>query len=166
MARKTGIFAGILAFILAFIQQIPIYPEEDISMVFYIFKNDNIEHYIWGYLIGGSEAKTLITAPFPENVIAIFLWLFVFFIGLSSIMASTTKATYKYSAKLYRLNLLLSLFLLGIYTTLVITIHLESLNEIFVSIFTSLGLGYYVILLCLILNGLALRSLNKEYLDQ
>ncbi|MGV9173928.1 MAG: hypothetical protein ACOC44_17220 [Promethearchaeia archaeon] len=165
MARKTGIFAGILALIVAFIQKIPIYPEENISLIFYIFMDENIEHYIWGYLINGNKAFTLIRGGFPENLVAIMMWVFAFFIGLSSIMASTTKATYKYSAKLYRLNLLLLLFLVGIYTTVLITIHLGNLEEILISVLSSLGPGYYSLVLCIILNALAIRSLNKTFLE-
>ena len=166
MTRKTGIIAGIIAFMLVFIQKIPIYPPENISLVFYLFSNGNIEYYLWGYLIDGNQAKTSITASFPENLITIMLWLFIFFAGLSSIMASPTKATYKYSVKLYKINILLFLFLLGIYTTIGITINLVNLDEIIIAIFSTFGLGYYLILVCLILNVFALHALNKSYLEE
>jgi hypothetical protein len=81
-------------------------------------------------------------------------------------MASTTKATYKYSVKLYKINILFFLLLLGIYTTIGITINLTNLNEIISATFTTFGLGYYLLLVCLILNAFALRALNKSYLEE
>ena len=58
MVIKTGVFAGIIALILAFIAEIPIYLPNDLVLSFKIFSFDNTDFYFWEeveFLCGGQD---------------------------------------------------------------------------------------------------------------
>jgi len=161
MARKTGIFAGIMAFILAFIHEIPIFPPGNFLLNFHIFTLDNVYYYYWGYVINGTTGYSSIALLPIENLFALLIWLMIFLIGLISIMASTTKARFSNSIKLYKISILLILLLLSIFGIIIIFSILE---ELLVDIFVFLnvfGLGYYMLIIILILNIIALKKLKK-----
>ena len=107
MARKSGIFGGIIALLLTFLQNIPIYPPMDLEIVFYLFTLNGFEYYFWGYLEGENLTVSFLTQSFPEKLISFCVWGSIFFIGISSIMASTTKANKSNSVKLYGINILI-----------------------------------------------------------
>jgi len=73
MALKSGIFAGILAFINAFIAEIPIYPPENWFINFKLFALNKTNFYYWGYTTNGHGIFTPLLGAIPECYI-----LFVF----------------------------------------------------------------------------------------
>jgi hypothetical protein len=158
VARKTGILGGILALLIAFIAKIPIYPPTNIEINFLIFVNNNTAYYIWGYVSNDLLTFSPLIAQFPENLIGIFIWGLIVFVGVSSIMASGRKAKSENSLKLYWLNILCSIFVLLLYTIIILLTILGNLLHFF---YTA-GLGYYLILLILILNIIALHYLKKS----
>lgn len=157
MARKTGIIAGILALILAFISEIPIFPPENLFIDLYIFLIDNVRHYYWGYVFK-NKGYTLIKLPSPENLVALSIWILILLIGINSIMASTTKANILKSAKLYKVNIILSLAFLFIFGFIAVLIIYPDIMEILYI----LGYGYYLTVLILILNIIALKKITKK----
>lgn len=159
MALKSGIFAGILALILAFISKIPIFPPENWAMDFKIFSLNNIDFYFWGYLIDGEAAFTATIGAIPESLISISVWLMIFLIGLNSIMASTSKAKLNNSRKLFNINILLSMLILIVFGTIIIFLITEEIT----SFFNIIGFGYYFTIIILILNIIALKNLKKEF---
>jgi len=161
MARKTGVLAGILALLIAFITKIPIYPPLDLEINFMMMVNSNTEYYIWGYVVNEIISSSAINLQFPENIIGILLWSLVIFIGISSIMASTRKAKFKNSLTLYSLNILFCIFIISIYSIIII---LTTWNAI-IQFFYAAGLGYYLLIIILILNIIALKFLKKSNLE-
>lgn len=157
MALKSGIFAGIIAYIIAFVAEIPIYPPENWVINFKLFSLNNTVFYYWGYTIKGQGVFTSLLGSFPESLISVFVWLFVFIIGLNSIMASTSKANVNNSLKLFRLNILLLILLLSIFGWIIVILILED----FRSFFDIIGLGYYLTISVLILNIIALKKAKK-----
>ena len=158
MVIKTGIFGGITALILAFIAEIPIYPPNDLVLSFKIFSFDDTDFYFWGYLINNAAAFTSTLGFIPESLISVSIWLIIFLIGLNSIFASTKKAKFDNSLKLFKINILLSVLFLTIYGIIIFFLIIADIN----SIFNVIGFGYYFIILVLILNVLALRTLKKK----
>jgi len=158
MTIKSGIFAGILALIVAFMSEIPIYPPENWVISFRILAFDNIEIFFWGYLIDGIIPVTTVWGYIPEALISVCLWLIIFFIGLSSILASTTKAKVNNSLKLFKINILLLSIILIVFGIIIFFLLLEDI----VSFFNVIGFGYYFIIVILILNIIALKNLKKE----
>jgi len=151
MARKSGIFGGIIGFVLAFIAKIPIYQNIVISLNIYKFKTT--EFYIWGIPSNGEGFSMN-----SENLITLTFWLFLFFISLSSIFASPKKSIRDNSLKLYNLNILFSAIILIIYAIQIIVTNLSNLGVIFMNI----GAGYYTLGIILILNLMAKSTLKKE----
>lgn len=160
MVRKTGILAGIIALILAFISKIPIYPPGNIELNFFIFVNENTEYFIWGYVSNGLSSFSPINSQFPENLAGIFFWCLTLFIGLSSISASGTKANFENSLTLYRINVLSCIFILIIYTIIILLITWANI----INFFYTAGVGYYLLLVILSLNFIALHFLKKSNL--
>ncbi|NVM34659.1 MAG: hypothetical protein HWN81_03625 [Candidatus Lokiarchaeota archaeon] len=158
MAIKSGIIAGIIALILTFIAEIPIYPPEDLILRFKIFASENIDFYFWGYIIDGGVIITTLIGSIPESFISLCLWFIIFFIGVSSIMASTRKAKLNNSLKLFKINILLSSIILIIYGLIIFFIILVNIA----SFLNVVGFGYYFTIIILILNIIALKKLNKE----
>jgi hypothetical protein len=158
MARKTGILGGILALLIAFIANIPIYPPANIEINFLIFTNNNTAYYIWGYVSNNLLSFSPLTAQFPENLIGIFIWGLMVFLGLSSIMASVKKANFENSMKLYWLNILCSIFVSVVYTIIIILTIWENL----ILFFYTAGIGYYLLIIILGLNIIALHYLKKS----
>jgi len=161
MARKTGIIAGIIALMLAFIYKFPLFPPEGLELYFTIFTHQGVEYYFWGYINRAGQASSSIILQSPENLVALAVWLIIFTIGLISIMASTTKAKITNSLKLYRINLVFIILLLFIYAWNILILNLNNFPSIFYPIFEILGLGYYLLIVILILNILALKKLKK-----
>ena len=158
MAIKSGIFAGILALVLAFIAEIPIYPPENLIMSFKIFASENIDFYFWGYILNGGTIVTTLIGLIPESFISLCIWLMIFFIGISSIMASTMKAKFNNSLKLFKINILLSSLILIIFGIIIFFLVLVNIA----SFLNVVGFGYYFTIIILILNIFALKSLKKS----
>ncbi|MHA1149044.1 MAG: hypothetical protein ACTSR8_12470 [Promethearchaeota archaeon] len=157
MARKSGIIAGIFALLLTFLSQVPIYPPEELYLDLTLFSIDNIYYYYWGYT-SGNKGTTLIKSPFPENLVALAIWLLILIIGILSIMGSTTKSNILKSSKIYKLNILLLVLLLFIYGFIVVVLIYPKFELIIIT----LNYGYYLTLLILILNIVALKSLRNK----
>ncbi len=155
MSRKSGIFGGIIALLLALMYELPLYPPMNISLNFKLFTYENMNFFFWGVLNNHKEASTFVTSKPPENFIAIMLWATIFIIGVSSIMASTTRAKVVNSIKLYQINIVLLAMLLFIYGTTVLFLYSKNLAIIFTEVF---GIGYYLLFLVLILNIIALKK--------
>lgn len=158
MARKTGIFGGFIALLLAFVYEIPLYPPENWALNLRIFRLDNIDYYFWGYVYR-NQAHTSITARPWENLVALSLWIIILLIGLILIMASTTKAKPTNSLKLCKVSIVLVILLLFIYTSIIVLTGLSTIGQLFLNV---LGLGYYLMILILILNIIALKKISKE----
>jgi len=156
VARKTGIVAGILALILTFFQEIPIYPPNDWVLNLRLLVFDNLNIYIWGYL-SNNQALSPILLGSPENLVALALWLILLLIGVSSVFASTTKAKIGNSLKLYKINIVLTGLLLVIFGTSIILLVLANLSIILEII----GYGYYILIIVLILNIIALKKITS-----
>jgi len=162
MARKTGILAGIIALIIAFISKIPIYPPASIELNFFILLANNFEYYIWGYVVNGISAFSSITSQFPENLIGILFWFLTLIIGINSITASVKKAKFENSVKLYKLNMIFSLFILAVYTMIIFLM----IGFNFIWFFYVAGIGYYLFIVILILNIIAFRYLKKNNIEE
>jgi len=151
MARKSGIFGGIIGFVLAFVAKIPIYQNIVISLNIYKFKTT--EFYVWGIPSNGEGFSIN-----SENLVTLTFWLFLFFISLSSIFASPKKSIRNNSLKLYNLNILFLSIMLIVYAIQILVTNLSNLGVIFMNI----GAGYYAIGIILILNLMAKSTLKKE----
>ncbi|MFX0058103.1 MAG: hypothetical protein ACFE8J_07360 [Candidatus Heimdallarchaeota archaeon] len=158
MARKLGIIGGLIAFILAVFSEIPIYPPERWVIDFKIFTLNDTEIYFWGYLINENISFSSIILQFPENILALTIWITIILIGLILIMASTKKANPANSKLLFKINNLLLIYLL---TTFGVIILIQLLYD-FTRIFSVIGLGFYLTLILLILNLFTLNSLKKD----
>jgi len=156
MVKKSGIIAGIISLVLAIISKIPIFPPENWELDFNIFSINNVKIYFWGYSVNNNGFSLVNLHP-PENIIAVILFLIIILIGLNSIMASFTKSNIIHSLKLYRVNIILIIFLLVIFGINIIILSLPN----FVTFFSVVGLGYYLTILILILNFITIKSLKK-----
>lgn len=161
MARISGYIAGVLTLLVAFIYKIPIFPEENFFIDLKIFTIYNVDYYIWGYFSSNISFFSPITQRFPENIIALSIWIIIFLIGLISIMASTKDAKYGHSLKLYRINLILIILILSIYGIIALLLHSGNFFRLFYPFLEVLGLGYYLLILSFILNIIALKKLKK-----
>lgn len=158
MTLKSGISAGIIAFIITFIAEIPIYPPENWVISFELFSLNKTNFYYWGYKTNEQRVFTPFLGSFPESLIYVCIWSFIFIIGLNSIMASTSKANLSNSLKLFKLNILLLLLILSIFSWIEIILILEDLG----SFFDIIGLGYYLTIIVLILNIIAVKKVKKD----
>ena len=162
MANKKGIVAGILALMAAFIVEIPIYPDWYLTLNFRILNTETIEHYFWGHIIkSNGSVHSAIFAPFPENLVGILVWMMVIFVGLFGLSASTMKSKPGTANKLYRLNMLMLIVLLFLYTSLAVFIQSFSAFDI-VKLLLTLDMGWYVMWTILSLNIAANKGLKKE----
>ncbi|MFX0001269.1 MAG: hypothetical protein ACFE9Q_12035 [Candidatus Hodarchaeota archaeon] len=155
---KIGIIAGIFALLLAFIAKIPIYPPENLVLSFNIFTIDNLEYFFWGYLVNGTTAYTAVGGSISEVIISTSIWLMIFYIGLSSIFASTNKAKLHNSIKLFKINILLLSIILLIFGIIIFFILLVD----FALFLYVIGFGYYFIIIILILNVTSLKILKQD----
>ncbi|TXT61837.1 MAG: membrane protein of unknown function [Promethearchaeota archaeon] len=157
MTIKSSFIGGIISLLLAFIAQIPILPQNNLYLYFEIFTLNDVRFYYWGYL---TEAGgfTPILAPFPENIMGFFIWMGILYIGISSIMASTSKANIYNSLILFKINLIL---LTGITSILSLILILVLFQNILL-IFTTAGLGYWLLWIILISNVLGYRTTKKK----
>ena len=158
MAIKSGITAGVFALLLAFIAVIPIYPPNNWVLSFKIFSFENTDFYFWGYVINGSQAVTTTLGFLPESLISVSLWLIILLIGVSSIMASTKKAKFNNSLKLFKINILMSVLFLTLFSLIIFFVALNDLSLIL----NVIGFGYYFIIVIFILNILALKTLKNS----
>lgn len=156
MVKISGIIAGVISVILAIISKIPIFPPENWELDFKIFSVDNVKIYFWGYTVNDNGFSSVNLQP-PENIIAVILFLIIILIGLNSIMASFTKSNVNHSLKLYRVNIILTIFILVIFGINIIILSIPN----FVNFFSIIGLGYYLTILILILNFITIKSLKK-----
>ena len=156
MARKSGIFGGIIGFILALVAEIPLIPAQGITLSFNFYEYNTSQFYIWGVLIDG-EVFGITSLVYPENLITLFMWLVLVYVSLSSIFASFKKANIMNSLKFYNLNIAFISILLILFAIQIILSNLSNLAMIFIKI----GLGYYLLLLILVLNSIAKSSLKK-----
>ena len=164
MARKLEIFAGILTFFITFIYKFTI-PFINYTISITIFTFNEVDYCFWGQKATGNEAITSITLQPPENIVALVIFLIIILIGLISIMASTNKSIVKNSLKLYRINILLIILILFIYGWNIVLVNLDNLIGVFIPFLSVLGLGYYILILILILNILAFKKLKKSLID-
>jgi len=74
-------------------------------------------------------------------------------------MASTSKANLNNSLKLFKLNILLLILILIIFSWMGVTLILEDLD----SLFDIIGLGYYLTISILILNIIAVKKVKNLY---
>lgn len=160
MTRKTGTLGGIIAFILAFIAEIPIIPEANLVLNLRVLVINQVEIYFWGFINMNQTVSSGIIAGAPESYVAIGIWMIILLVGMNSVMASTTKAVNAHSKKLYNVNILFLSFLLILFGSLAILANLSDLiNTLF-----SFGLGFYLTILILILNILAKKKLEASEL--
>ncbi len=160
MARKSGIFAGIIMLIITFIYKIPSFFFEKLEIHFTLITHDNIDYCLWGYASTNSGFTSIIIS-YPESYVALLIFLIALFIGLISIMASTTKAKILHSLILYRLNIILITLLLILYGLIAVFLNLNNILAVLIPNFEILGLGYYLLLMVLILNIIAMKKLKK-----
>ena len=160
MIIKKGIIAGIIALMVAFIAEIPIFPPNNLVLNLKIFSFESTDFYIWGYITYSGSAFTSTIGFIPESLISITVWLMLIMIGLNSIMASTKKAKFNNSLKLFKINILISVLFLTIYSLVIFFLVFDN----FTIILNVIGFGYYFIILILILNILALKRLKKKNL--
>jgi hypothetical protein len=158
MVIKSGVFAGIFALILAFIAEIPIYPPNDLIISLKIFSFNDTDFYYWGYILNNGMAFTSTLGFVPESLISVSIWLILILIGLNSIFASTKKALINNSLKLFKINILLTVLFLTVFGIIIFFLILTDIS----SGLNVIGVGYYFIILILILNILALRTLKKK----
>ena len=74
-SRFFGILSGIISLFLAFLSKLTIPLTADLEINFNLFSLNDVEFYYWGYLLNENTASTSILNPFPENLIAIFIWI-------------------------------------------------------------------------------------------
>lgn len=158
MGKISGIVAGVIALILALLYQIPIYPPNYWALDFKIFSSENTYFYFWGYVIDGKIASTSLIGQIPESLTSILIWLMIFFVGLSSILASSKKSKKVNSLRIFRINILFLTLILSIFGMIIIVLLIEDLSLIL----NIIGLGYYLIILILVLNIVSLKQLKKE----
>ena len=164
MARKSGIFAGIIMLIITFIYKIPTFFIPNVDIHFTMFTYDYIDYCLWGYGSFNSGYSSIILS-YPESYATILIFLIAVFIGVISIMASTSKANILHSLVLYRLNIILIVLLLMIYGILAIFLNLNDIISVLIPNFGVLGLGYYLLILVLILNIIAMKKLKNLIQD-
>ncbi|MGV9141441.1 MAG: hypothetical protein ACOC1X_00725 [Promethearchaeota archaeon] len=157
MTIKSSFFGGIIALLLAFIAQIPILPQNNIILSFELFTLNNARFYFWGYLTQ-NEAFTPILAQFPENFIGIFIWISIFYVGISSMMGSTSRADNYNSMILFKINIILLVGIISIFGIILIFVLFQNI----LSIFITAGLGFWVLFLILISDILGLKSVKKK----
>ncbi|MHA1294409.1 MAG: hypothetical protein ACTSQJ_17335 [Promethearchaeota archaeon] len=158
MTRRLGILAGIIALLLAFIFEIPIFPPQNIVLNFNIITIDNVYYFYWGYVINGTQAFTSITLKSPENLVPLSLWLIIIIIGINSIIASTNNTNIVTSLKLYKTNIIFTIMLLTIFGIIAASVCYQNIF----SLIYLLGLGYYLTLFILFCNIISLKSLKIE----
>jgi hypothetical protein len=129
-----------------------------LSLSFNIFAIDNLEFFSWGYLVNGSIPYTAIGGSLLEVIISSCVWIIVFYIGISSIFASTSKANIQNSIKLFQINILLLSILLFVFGIIIFLILLENFT-LFLNV---IGFGYYFIIMILMLDLTALKILKQE----
>lgn len=161
MAKIAGIVGGIISLILAFIYEIPLSVELNLALNFKIYSMQGTDFYFWGF-ISGTRSFTHITRDFPENIPAFLIWVTIFSIGVSMIMASTKNAIPENSLRLYLMTIFLIIVILIFYG---IGICISIVQE-FKPISDTIGLGYYLTFGILILDIIAYKMLkNKSMID-
>lgn len=160
--NKIGFCSGILSIIISFLQSIPlgIYFDSGISSYTSIslsmFSNNNVDFFIWGTI----DQLTLVVQSWLEVNLITFCMLNLFMIitGIITIVGSTME---RMSGKaIMSLNSLLILIVI-IYISIFIplnSIELIGITIDFMGLFTSLGNGYYILIINVILALVAIRS--------
>ena len=158
MVNKLGFVAGILSLIVLLISEIPIFPPQNIVLKFYIYSYDEIAFYLWGYVLNNSEAYSFLSSSFPESLISLLTWLIFCFLTISNILASTKNSNLSNSIKIYSLNLILIIIVLVIYTLQFVFLYLTA----FGLLLSNIGIGYYLMVIILILEIIAKKNLKKK----
>ncbi|MCK4238137.1 MAG: hypothetical protein KAX33_03380, partial [Candidatus Lokiarchaeota archaeon] len=121
-----------------------------------MFSNNNVDFFIWGTI----DQSTLVVQSWLEvNLISFFMLnLFMIITGIITIVGSTIE---RMSGKaIMSLNSLLILIVI-IYISIFIplnSIELIGITIDFMGLFTSLGNGYYILIINIILALVAIRS--------
>jgi len=157
MVNKSGFIAGILSLIILVVAEIPIYPPKFV-IKFSIFSYNEISFYVWGYVLASFESYSFLSLSFPENIISLLLWLILCFLTITCIFASIKKSNLSNSIKLYSLNEVLVSILLVIYALQFIFVYITELELLFLNI----GVGYYLMVIILILDVMAKKNLKKK----
>jgi len=158
ITKKLGMIGGLIAFFLAFFSEIPVYIPEGWVIDFKIFTLSDTEFYFWGYLINQNKSYSSLLLQFPENIFALTIWVSITLIGLILIMASTKRAKFSNSKLLFKISILLIMYLITLFSIIILIQLIIDITKIFVV----LGLGFYLTLGILIINIFTLRSLKKE----
>ncbi len=159
--NKLGFCSGILSIILAFLQSIPvgIYFSSGISsftaIPLNLFSSGTNDFYIWGTI---DQTSLAVQWWVQINLISfILLYIFIIFTGITTIIGSTME---KSSGKaLMTLNTLL-LIITIIYISVFIPLNsLELIGDSldFTGMFSSLGNGYYLLIINFILALISVR---------
>ena len=156
MVNKSGFIAGILGLFVLVISEIPIYPP--LVLKFYIYSYNEISFYVWGYVLNSTEAYSFLSVPFPENLISLLSWLILCYLTITCILASTKSSNLSSSIKIYSLNVILIIILLILYAIQFVFVFITE----FIGLFLNIGVGYYLMVIILILNLVAKKSLKKK----
>jgi len=158
MTRKLGIIGGLIAFALAIISEISINPAEDWVIDFKIFTLADTEVYFWGYILNENIGFSSMLLQFPENILALTIWISIILIGLILIMASTSKVKTLNSKLLYKISILLLCYLFILFGIIILIQIITDITQVFYII----DLGFYLTIIVLILNIITLKLVKKE----
>lgn len=159
--NKMGFCSGILSIILAFLQSIPlgIYFSSGISsftaIPLNLFSSSTADFYIWGTV---DQTSLAVQWWLQINLISfIMLYVFIIFTGIATIIGSTMiKASGKAIMTLNSLLLIITIIYISIF------IPFNSFELIgdsldFMEMFSSLGNGYYLLVINFILALISMR---------
>ena len=158
MARITGIAGGIMGFILLMIADIPLSPDRSVILPLSIYSYNTTRYYLWGFIVNNNEVFSFSSLNFPENLLTLTFCLIIIYISIVSIIASLKQTNPNNSIKLYNLNIFLSFILLLLYTIQILMANLSNL----ILLLSKIGIGYYLLVLVLVLNSMAKGALKKE----
>ena len=161
LMNKLGFCSGLLSIIICFFQSIPlgIYFDSGVSsyasISLNLFSSNNFDFFLWGKI----DQSTLVGHSWLEaNLISFFmLYIFTLIAGIITIIGSTIE---KISGKaIISLNSLLLLIVI-IYISIFIPLNSIELIDTavdFMELFTSLGSGYFLLIIDFILALFSIR---------
>lgn len=160
--NKIGFCSGILSIIISFLQSIPlgIYFESGISsyasISLTLFSNNNVDFFIWGTI----DQSTLVVQSWLESNLISFFMLNVFMIitGIITIVGSTIeRMSGKAIMSLSSLLILIVIIYISIFIPLN-SIELIGFSIDIIGLFTSLGNGYYILIINFMLALVSIRT--------
>lgn len=170
VAKKIGVLSGVILFILNFFAVIPLgihfngglssYAEIPLYLVNY----NDVSAYVWGIIdIGGSTSSWWIGMGTDGRLALIFIQLMMLLACIITIISSWSKnekakIAYLISVIMMLLALvitILDMFLSGSYLGLGSVVPVAE-------IFSALGIGFYLLIICIILNFICIRSYKAE----